>query len=166
MLLRHSFSRLPSPPSWISRVSSPAMPLRAKVTNPAFRATASVSRRRSACSDTARDANCCKLSTSPEIPKELPGDEPDDVLFNSIYGLRSVELNRPKKLNSLNGSMARKIFPRLKVSGTLIRRLAGMLMVGDTGMGKVSNRKHHPHLGSRIEGALCWRRCCCSGTAK
>lgn len=56
------------------------------------------------------------MSTSPEIPKELPGDEPDDVLFNSIYGLRSVELNRPKKLNSLNGSMARKIFPRLKVS--------------------------------------------------
>lgn len=52
---------------------------------------------------------------STEIPKELPGDEADDVLFNSIYGLRSVELNRPKKLNSLNGSMARKIFPRLKV---------------------------------------------------
>lgn len=56
------------------------------------------------------------MSTTPEIPKELPGDEPDDVLFNSIYGLRSVELNRPKKLNSLNGSMARKILPRLKVS--------------------------------------------------
>lgn len=71
------------------------MPLRAKVTNPAFRAAAS-------------------LSTTPDIPKELPGDEPDDVLFNSIYGLRSIELNRPKKLNSLNGSMARKIFPRLK----------------------------------------------------
>lgn len=55
------------------------------------------------------------MSTSTDIPKELPGDEPDDVLFNSIYGLRSIELNRPKKLNSLNGSMARKIFPRLKV---------------------------------------------------
>lgn len=41
MLLRH-FSRLPSPPSWISRFPSPAMPLRAKVTNPAFRATATV----------------------------------------------------------------------------------------------------------------------------
>jgi 3-hydroxyisobutyryl-CoA hydrolase len=52
---------------------------------------------------------------STNIPKELPTDEPDDVLFNSIYGIRSVELNRPKKLNSLNGSMARKIFPRLKV---------------------------------------------------
>ena len=55
------------------------------------------------------------MSTSPDIPKELPGDEPDDVLFSSIYGIRSVELNRPKKLNSLNGSMARKIVPRLKV---------------------------------------------------
>ncbi|KAJ5629756.1 3-hydroxyisobutyryl-CoA hydrolase [Penicillium herquei] len=71
------------------------MPLRAKVTNPAFQATASI-------------------STSVSIPKELPGDEPDDVLFNTLYGLRSIELNRPKKLNSLNGSMARKIFPRLK----------------------------------------------------
>lgn len=50
-----------------------------------------------------------------EIPKELPGDEPDDVLFNSLYGIRLIELNRPKKLNSLNGSMARKIAPRLKV---------------------------------------------------
>ncbi|TQB75346.1 hypothetical protein MPDQ_003323 [Monascus purpureus] len=71
------------------------MPLRAKVTNSAF---GSVSR----------------MSTSSEIPKELPGDEPDDVLFNSIYGVRTIELNRPKKLNSLNGSMARKILPRLK----------------------------------------------------
>ncbi|KAL4867552.1 hypothetical protein BDV12DRAFT_118799 [Aspergillus spectabilis] len=49
-----------------------------------------------------------------QIPKELPGDEPDDVLFNSLYGVRLVELNRPKKLNSLNGSMVRKILPRLK----------------------------------------------------
>ena len=48
------------------------------------------------------------------VPKELPGDEPDDVLFNSLYGVRTVELNRPKKLNSLNGSMARKILPRLR----------------------------------------------------
>ncbi|PWY67208.1 ClpP/crotonase [Aspergillus heteromorphus CBS 117.55] len=71
------------------------MPLRAKVTNPAFRATAT-------------------MSTSTEIPRELPGDEPDDVLFHSHYGVRLIELNRPKKLNSLNGSMARKILPRLK----------------------------------------------------
>ena len=58
-------------------------------------------------------------STAPEIPEELPGDEPDDVLFNSIYGARTIELNRPKKLNSLNGSMARKILPRLKVCDCL-----------------------------------------------
>ena len=43
-------------------------------------------------------------------------NDPDDVLFNSIYGVRTIELNRPKKLNSLNGSMARKIVSRLKVS--------------------------------------------------
>ncbi|KAJ9613192.1 3-hydroxyisobutyryl-CoA hydrolase [Cladophialophora chaetospira] len=48
------------------------------------------------------------------MPKELPGDDPDDVLFNSLYGVRTIELNRPKKLNSLNGSMARKILPRLR----------------------------------------------------
>lgn len=46
--------------------------------------------------------------------KEQPGDDPDDVLFSSLYGVRTIELNRPKKLNSLNGSMARKILPRLK----------------------------------------------------
>ena len=49
------------------------------------------------------------------MPKEKPGDEPDDVLFNAHYGVRTIELNRPKKLNSLNGSMVRKIIPRLKV---------------------------------------------------
>ena len=41
------------------------------------------------------------------------GDEPEDVLFNSLYGLRSIELNRPKKHNALNGSMIRKIAPRM-----------------------------------------------------
>ncbi|KKA26136.1 hypothetical protein TD95_004881 [Thielaviopsis punctulata] len=40
-------------------------------------------------------------------------DEDEDVVFNSIYGLRTIELNRPSKLNSLNASMARKILPRL-----------------------------------------------------
>jgi 3-hydroxyisobutyryl-CoA hydrolase len=49
-----------------------------------------------------------------DLPKEQPGDDPDDVLFNSLYGVRTIELNRPKKLNSLNGSMARKILPRLR----------------------------------------------------
>jgi 3-hydroxyisobutyryl-CoA hydrolase len=50
----------------------------------------------------------------PPLPKELPTDEPDDVLFSSLYGVRTIELNRPKKHNSLNGSMARKIIPRLR----------------------------------------------------
>ncbi|ROT34558.1 3-hydroxyisobutyryl-CoA hydrolase [Sodiomyces alkalinus F11] len=45
--------------------------------------------------------------------KPLPEDEADDVLFNSLYGLRTIELNRPKKLNSLTASMIRKIVPRL-----------------------------------------------------
>ena len=48
-------------------------------------------------------------------PGELPGDEADDVLFGSTYGVRTMELNRPKKLNSLNGSMARKMIARLQV---------------------------------------------------
>lgn len=39
--------------------------------------------------------------------------EAEDVLFNSLYGLRTIELNRPGKLNSLNGSMVDKITPRL-----------------------------------------------------
>jgi 3-hydroxyisobutyryl-CoA hydrolase len=99
------------------------------------------------------------MSTSPELPKELPGDEPDDVLFNSIYGLRSIELNRPKKLNSLNGSMARKILPRLKVSwlAVLLKKGLALSNVGYIGMGKVSPREHHPHLGSWKQGALRWR---------
>lgn len=46
---------------------------------------------------------------------EAPGDDPDDVLFGSHYGVRTIELNRPRKLNSLNSSMARKIISRLKV---------------------------------------------------
>lgn len=42
-----------------------------------------------------------------------PNDDPEDVLFQSLYGLRTIELNRPNKLNALNGSMIRKIAPRL-----------------------------------------------------
>ncbi|KAF2664397.1 ClpP/crotonase [Microthyrium microscopicum] len=44
----------------------------------------------------------------------LREDDPDDILFTKKFGLRSLELNRPKKLNSLNGSMARKLVLRLK----------------------------------------------------
>ncbi|KAL9124577.1 MAG: hypothetical protein Q9217_006106 [Psora testacea] len=70
------------------------MPLKAKIISPAF------------------STHVPKMA-SPEIVKEMPGDDPDDVLFNSHYCVRTIELNRPKKLNSLNASMARKIIPRL-----------------------------------------------------
>lgn len=53
------------------------------------------------------------LSSDAEIWRPVQGDEPEDVVFSSIYGLRTIELNRPKKLNPLNGSMIRKIAPRL-----------------------------------------------------
>lgn len=54
-----------------------------------------------------------------DMPKELPGDDPEDVLFGSQFAARTIELNRPKKLNSLDGSMVRKILPRLKVRKAL-----------------------------------------------
>lgn len=63
------------------------------------------------------------MSTLAELTKPQEGDEPDDVLFNSLYGVRLIELNRPKKLNSLNGSMARKILPRLKVGDPGLRKV-------------------------------------------
>jgi 3-hydroxyisobutyryl-CoA hydrolase len=49
-----------------------------------------------------------------DLLKVQQDDDPDDVIFTNNYGVRSIELNRPKKLNSLNGSMARKIIPRLQ----------------------------------------------------
>jgi 3-hydroxyisobutyryl-CoA hydrolase len=75
------------------------MPLSAKVTHPAWSSTTT------------------KMQYSTSTDKSLqpqPDDEPDDVLFASHHGVRTIELNRPKKLNSLNGSMARKIIPRLQ----------------------------------------------------
>ncbi|KAI1466378.1 ClpP/crotonase [Daldinia caldariorum] len=71
------------------------MPLRAKILTP--------------------QAARAQMSTSSirELPKELDTDQPNDVVFNNIYGLRTVELNRPDSYNALNGSMIRKIFPRL-----------------------------------------------------
>ncbi|KAI2621692.1 ClpP/crotonase [Hypoxylon sp. NC1633] len=72
------------------------MPLRARVLAPRAEAPTQMS-----------------MSTIREIPKELDTDEPRDVLFSNLYGLRTIELNRPNKLNSLDGSMIRKIFPRL-----------------------------------------------------
>lgn len=56
------------------------------------------------------------MSTTAET-KKAPSDEnsADDVLFNSVFGVRTIELNRPSKLNALNKSMAEKIVPRLQV---------------------------------------------------
>ncbi|KAL5046034.1 hypothetical protein BDW71DRAFT_182661 [Aspergillus fruticulosus] len=114
MLLRRSLPRS-TPSSWFSRISpTSTMPLRAKVTNPAFAATSNMS-----------------TASNPDIPKAQPGDDPDDVLFNSLYGVRLVELNRPKKLNSLNGSMVRKILPRLKEWEK--SQLANIIMVAGAG---------------------------------
>ncbi|KAG6024236.1 hypothetical protein E4U40_003414 [Claviceps sp. LM458 group G5] len=53
------------------------------------------------------------LSVQATKIKELPDDGVDDVIFASKYGLRTIILNRPKQLNSLNGSMIRKIVPRM-----------------------------------------------------
>ncbi|PHH72973.1 hypothetical protein CDD80_4117 [Ophiocordyceps camponoti-rufipedis] len=53
------------------------------------------------------------LSSEAHSVRELPGDPPIDVVFESRFGLRTVLLNRPEKYNSLTGSMIRKIIPRL-----------------------------------------------------
>ncbi|KAL8736010.1 MAG: hypothetical protein Q9166_000572 [cf. Caloplaca sp. 2 TL-2023] len=63
--------------------------------------------------------------------KEQPGDDPDDVLFNTLYGVRTIQLNRPKKYNALNGSMIRKIIPRLKEYQK--SALASILIIGGAG---------------------------------
>ncbi|KAF2468811.1 3-hydroxyisobutyryl-CoA hydrolase mitochondrial precursor, partial [Lindgomyces ingoldianus] len=95
MSLRTSIRRTAAPLSWHSRTS--AMPLRAKVINPAWM------------TDTRMYSKPTGNLLAPQ-----PDDEADDVIFTNNYGVRSIELNRPKKLNSLNGSMARKIIPRLQ----------------------------------------------------
>ncbi|PWW79484.1 ClpP/crotonase [Tuber magnatum] len=54
------------------------------------------------------------MPASSLVIKEREGDAPDDVLFGSTYGIRTIELNRPEVMNALNGSMVRKIIPRLR----------------------------------------------------
>ncbi|KAF5630905.1 enoyl hydratase [Fusarium sp. NRRL 52700] len=54
-----------------------------------------------------------QLSSEATNIREKRGDDPNDVVFESKYGLRTLMLNRPKKLNSLDASMIRKIVPRL-----------------------------------------------------
>ena len=63
--------------------------------------------------------------------KAQQDDDPDDVIFTNNYGVRSIELNRPKKLNSLNGSMARKIIPRLQEWAN--SELAGVVVIKGSG---------------------------------
>ncbi|KAL1605000.1 3-hydroxyisobutyryl-CoA hydrolase [Paraconiothyrium brasiliense] len=63
--------------------------------------------------------------------KPQPNDDPDDVIFTNNYGVRSIELNRPKKLNSLDGSMARKIIPRLQEWAK--SELAGVVVIKGSG---------------------------------
>ncbi|CZR57248.1 related to enoyl-CoA-hydratase [Phialocephala subalpina] len=87
---------------------SAVMPLRSKVTNPAFAASAQMS------------SSSRRQSSSPDstVFKTIhPEDDPEDVLFNTLFGVRTIELNRPAKLHSLNCSMIRKIVPRLQEWG-------------------------------------------------
>ncbi|KAF1829709.1 3-hydroxyisobutyryl-CoA hydrolase mitochondrial precursor [Decorospora gaudefroyi] len=90
------------------------MPLRAKITNPAW-----MSGSRKYATPTA------------DLLQAQRDDDPDDVIFTNNYGVRSIELNRPKKLNSLNGSMARKIIPRLQEWAK--SELAGVVVIKGAG---------------------------------
>ncbi|PQE05545.1 enoyl- hydratase isomerase protein [Rutstroemia sp. NJR-2017a BBW] len=81
------------------RSYSLSMPLRAKIINPAMVGKAQMS---------------TASGEQEEVIRELKTDEKEDVLFNTLYGIRTIELNRPAKLHSLNGSMIRKIVPRLQ----------------------------------------------------
>ncbi|CAO2655274.1 Nn.00g103380.m01.CDS01 [Neocucurbitaria sp. VM-36] len=91
-----------------------SMPLRAKITTPAW-----MSGTRKYATPTA------------DLLKAQETDDPDDVVFTNNYGVRSIELNRPKKLNSLNGSMARKIIPRLQEWAK--SDLAGVVVIKGSG---------------------------------
>ncbi|QSZ37296.1 hypothetical protein DSL72_009390 [Monilinia vaccinii-corymbosi] len=83
------------------------MPLRSKVINPAFGGRAQMATASNIQPEVESYAQATNI-------KELESDEKEDVLFNTSYGVRTIELNRPSKLHSLNGSMIRKIIPRLQ----------------------------------------------------
>lgn len=100
--------------SWNSHA---VMPLRAKIINPAFGAQAKVVP--PSPNSSIPWLTETQMSTSSEGKQSTSNslediDEPEDVLFNATYGVRTIELNRPSKLHSLNGSMIRKIIPRLQ----------------------------------------------------
>ncbi|EOA87313.1 uncharacterized protein SETTUDRAFT_163281 [Exserohilum turcica Et28A] len=90
------------------------MPLRANITNPALMGGART-----------------YATPAADVLKAQQDDDPDDVIFTNNYGVRSIELNRPKKLNSLNGSMARKIIPRLQEWAN--SELAGVVVIKGSG---------------------------------
>ncbi len=73
------------------------------------------------------------LRESPDLEtiRELPGDAPEDVLFDTHFGIRTIELNRPEKLHALNGSMIRKIIPRLREWGK--SDMANVVIIKGTG---------------------------------
>ncbi|KAH7067530.1 3-hydroxyisobutyryl-CoA hydrolase mitochondrial precursor [Paraphoma chrysanthemicola] len=115
MSLCTSLRRTAAPLSRVSRIApSNTMPLRAKISNPAW-----VTGTRKYATPTA------------DLLKAQQDDDPDDVIFTNNYGVRSIELNRPKKLNSLNGSMARKIIPRLQEWAK--SEMAGVVVIKGSG---------------------------------
>ncbi|KAH8599811.1 ClpP/crotonase-like domain-containing protein [Bisporella sp. PMI_857] len=99
MFVKHFSARAGTAGRYIS--TQRAMPLRAKIMSPAFAGKAHIT--------TATDSK-----SDPEVIRELPDDPKEDVLFDTLFGVRTIELNVPQKLHSLNGSMVRKIVPRLQ----------------------------------------------------
>jgi 3-hydroxyisobutyryl-CoA hydrolase len=73
------------------------------------------------------------MSTPGKDQSPAPIEE-DDVIFQQHMGNRTILLNRPKKLNSLNLSMIQKILPRLKVFAST--RGSSYVDVGEIGFGK------------------------------
>lgn len=86
-----------------------SMPLKAKINNAGLRSRTHTPTRRNESNELSEGP-----AMSQGIVKELPDDSKEDVIFDTIFGLRTIELNRPEKYNSLDGSMIRKIIPRLQ----------------------------------------------------
>ncbi|KAL8664630.1 MAG: hypothetical protein Q9202_002900 [Teloschistes flavicans] len=107
------------------------MPLKAKITGPAYQTQAAST-----------------LSDNYAEFKEQPGDDSDDVHFNTLYGVRTIQLNRPKKYNALNGSMIRKIIPRLKEYQK--STLASIIIIGGAGPNAFCAGGDVAHLASDI----------------
>lgn len=105
----NSYTPQPARLSHQKTVDPPSMPLKAKATSAGLRSIDYCPTRGN---DPRQQSEGFQIS--PEIIKELPDDAKEDVIFDSNFGLRTIELNRPEKYNSLDGSMIRKIIPRLQ----------------------------------------------------